>query len=392
MQRVMEMLFGRVPVGWMQLRHNPTRLIAAAAGVMFATVLVFIQVGFYVALVDSIGDPYRIFNADIVIRSPASRTLTTVKPLPRQRLYQALTVEGVESGASLYIGQVFWFRDDGVASNMRVFGMNPQEQAFLPSKLSLEDRQNVKILDQGMIDSRGRRMDQSIITNIIDGKPYQLEVNHRMLTLVGAIGLGGGFEADGHLIVSDQTFLKLYPNRDQGSPDLLFIKAKPGVNVKELAQKIRAILPESDSQVFTLQQLIDDDTNYQTGQRPVGVVLGFGMWIGVLVGMIIVYQVLSTDVADHMKEYATFKAIGYPPYFFVGILFEEALVLALFGFFPGYLISIQLYHFAGKATDLPLAMTTLRVLLVLFGTVFTSVISGLIASRKLRSANPADLF
>ena len=54
-----------------------------------------------------------------------------------------------------------------------------------------------------------------------------------------------------------------------------------------------------------------------------------------LVGLVIVYQVLSTDVADHLREYATFKAMGYPHRFFLGIVFEEALILGVIGFVPG---------------------------------------------------------
>ncbi len=69
------------------------------------------------------------------------------------------------------------------------------------------------------------------------------------------------------------------------------------------------------------------DLSYQTTQRPTGVIFGFGVAMGVLVGLVIVYQVLSTDVADHLREYATFKAMGYPHRFFLSIVFEEAAIL-----------------------------------------------------------------
>jgi putative ABC transport system permease protein len=112
----------------------------------------------------------------------------------------------------------------------------------------------------------------------------------------------------------------------------------------------------------------------------------------VLVGMIIVYQVLSTDVADHIKEYATFKAVGYGQRFFLGIVFEEALILAILGFIPGMIISVILYALVSAATGLPLVMTPARGIMVLLGTIAMCVISGAIATRKLARANPADLF
>ena len=127
-------------------------------------------------------------------------------------------------------------------------------------------------------------------------------------------------------------------------------------------------------------------------ERPIGVVFGFGVIIGIMVGIIIVYQVLSTDVADHLAEYATLKAIGYRDSYFLGIVFEEALILALLGFLPGVLISIALYGAASSATGLPIVMDMTRPLLVLAGTILMCMISGAIATRRLAAADPADLF
>jgi putative ABC transport system permease protein len=155
---------------------------------------------------------------------------------------------------------------------------------------------------------------------------------------------------------------------------------------------LRAELPEIDARINTLQDAADADQSYQLTQRPIGVVFGFGVIIGILVGIIIVYQVLSTDVADHLAEYATFKAIGYRQRFFLGIVFEEAIILALFGFVPGILISLGLYAGASSATGLPIAMDASRALLVLAGTIVMCTISGAIATRRLAAADPADLF
>ena len=116
------------------------------------------------------------------------------------------------------------------------------------------------------------------------------------------------------------------------------------------------------------------------------------MIIGVLVGIVIVYQVLSTDVADHLSEYATFKAMGYPQTFFLGIVFEEALILAVFGFVPGVIVGTGLLVGMKKATNLPLAMTWDMALIVLIGTLVACSLSGAIATRRLAAADPADLF
>jgi putative ABC transport system permease protein len=107
---------------------------------------------------------------------------------------------------------------------------------------------------------------------------------------------------------------------------------------------------------------------------------------------VIVYQVLSTDVADHLREYATFKAMGYGQRFFVGIVLEEALILGIFGFVPGFAVGGTILTVMGKVTTLPLAVTPSMAVTVFVGTVVFSALSGIIATRRLAAADPADLF
>ena len=100
----------------------------------------------------------------------------------------------------------------------------------------------------------------------------------------------------------------------------------------------------------------------------------------------------SPDVADHLKEYATFKAMGYPHPFFLGIVFEEAVILAVLGFVPGVAIATGIYAGMAAATGLPVGMTVGRAAAVMVGTVAACAISGALATRRLRSADPAELF
>ena len=131
---------------------------------------------------------------------------------------------------------------------------------------------------------------------------------------------------------------------------------------------------------------------YQTTERPTGIIFGFGVVIGVLVGVVIVYQVLSTDVADHLSEYATFKAMGYRSRFFLGVVFEEAVILALLGFVPGVAIAWGLYAALEAATGLPVSLGAATAVAVLLGTVAACALSGAIATRRLAAADPAELF
>jgi putative ABC transport system permease protein len=105
-----------------------------------------------------------------------------------------------------------------------------------------------------------------------------------------------------------------------------------------------------------------------------------------------VYQILYTDVSDHLDEYATLKAMGYRDRFLFSVVIQEAVILSLFGFLPGLGLSGLLYHLAAKATLLPLHMPVGRVVTVYLLTMVMCVISGALAMRKLRQADPAEIF
>ncbi len=144
--------------------------------------------------------------------------------------------------------------------------------------------------------------------------------------------------------------------------------------------------------VWTIPQAAARDRGFQVTQRPVGSVFGFSVVIDALVGVVIVYQVLATDVADHLKEYATFKAIIYRQRFFLSTVFEKAAILALLGFVPGSAILLGIYALVERFTGLPIAVSVGRLVFVLLGAIAMCMVSGTIVTRRLSRAEPAKLF
>ncbi|HEX2556467.1 MAG TPA: ABC transporter permease DevC [Microvirga sp.] len=391
MTAVLERVLGRLPIGWLQLIHNRGRLAAALAGVAFANILIFMQLGFLGALVESIRRPYAAMDADVIVAASDMNTLADGSPLPRQRMFEALSVPGIASATPLSYGRIDWKQPDGTIRTLDVFGVDPAARAFGTPAIDAA-RDAIMNADVAIIDSGTRNVPRGLFEKIERGEPYRFEAKGRTLTVVSTFTIGGGFSADGYLIVSDQTFLRLFPQRASGAPNYILLRLEPGIDRGAVLAQLSATLPDYDSAVHTVDEAVARDQAFQTTQRPIGIVFGFGIVIGILVGVIIVYQVLSTDVADHIREYATFKAIGYRQRFFLGVVFEEALVLACLGFVPGLLVSLLLYAAVSAATGLPLAMTPARPPLVLAGTLLMCTISGAVATRRLARANPADLF
>ncbi|RLJ41471.1 putative ABC transport system permease protein [Litoreibacter meonggei] len=391
MSRLLTNLFGRLPIGWLQLSHNKARLVAAVSGVSFATLLVFMQLGIMGALNSSTVAPYGLLSADIVISSEEGNTLTDAGEIARARMFQALGVPGVADATPLYIGNLPFTLDDGSTVSLLSFGFDVSQPEFVSPSIAASfgslTIENTVILDR---DTRG--MPASVIDALTAGGRYEFEANGNTLVAVGTMNIGGGFLADGMLAMSDQTFLRSFPARTSSAPNHILLNVDDGVSVDTVVERLRGALPSANVKVLAADASAQADLDFMSSERPTGIIFGFGVFMGILVGLVIVYQVLSTDVADHLGEYATFKAMGYGQPFFLGIVFEEAIVLAVFGFIPGLIVSIGLYAGLRAVTGLPVEMDASRAILVFLGTLTACTISGAIATRRLAAADPADLF
>jgi len=391
MSRLLTFLFGRLPIGWLQLTHSRGRFFAAVAGVAFANLLVFMQLGIMGALNSSTVAPYAMLNADIILSSEDGNTLTDGGHIPRARMFQALGVAGVADATPLFIGNLPFTLDDGSSVSLLSFGMDIAKPYFAApeiapalNRLSLE---NTALLDEGT-----RGVPVSVIDKLTDGGRFSFETGGDTLTAIGTMDVGGGFLADGMMIMSDQTFLRVFPSRSSGAPNHILIRTDDGVAVDTVLARLQTALPGGNLRIQSMQGSAANDLAYMATERPTGIIFGFGVLMGILVGLVIVYQVLSTDVADHLREYATFKAMGYGQPFFLGIVFEEAIILAVFGFIPGLVVSMGLYAALVSVTGLPVEMDASRAILVFFGTLAACSLSGAIATRRLANADPADLF
>jgi putative ABC transport system permease protein len=186
-------------------------------------------------------------------------------------------------------------------------------------------------------------------------------------------------------------FRRVVKERLPSQVDLVAIKLRPGADREAAMARLRALLP-ADVMVMSQPELVAHERNYWETATPIGFIFAFGSLMGLVVGMVIVYQILFSDIASHLREYATLKAIGYSNGFLRRAVLSAALILAVLGFLPGLALSTLLYDVVGKGTFLPLEMDLSRALSV-FAMIFTMCgLAGLLAMRKLRDANPADMF
>jgi putative ABC transport system permease protein len=390
MSRLLQWLFGRLPIGWLQLTHKRGRFIAALSGVAFANVLVFVQLGIMNSMATATLRPYDFLQADIMISAPDAEALAVGGNVARQWMLQALADPEVTAGMGLFVANVPWDRD-GSRISLTTFGINPGQPGFLAPEIA-DDTALLQVQDLVILDRLTRGLPRDQAAAIRPHTPLTFETQGRTVTALTTFGGGGGFGADGYMITSDQTFLALFPARRSGAPNHILLQLRPGADAAAVSDRLRELISDKSLRIRPYAAAAQEDLRFQQTRRPTGVIFGFGVLIGVLVGLVIVYQVLSADVADHLREYATFKAMGYGPRFFLGIVVEEALVLGVLGFLPGLAVGTAILTLMAAVTTLPLSMTPGMAITVFLGTVAFSVLSGVIATRRLAAADPADLF
>lgn len=211
------------------------------------------------------------------------------------------------------------------------------------------------------------------------------------MDIVGTFQMGKTFTADGNMIVSNQTFFSLFPQKPEEGTDIGIISIKPGYSVHEIQQKLKALLSQN-LKIMTKDEYILDETAYWNNVTPIGYIFNFGVTMGLFVGLVIVYLVLFNDITNHLHEYATLKAMGYGNSYFVRVVLSSATILTVLGFIPGLLICSFLYKSVEQSIFIKMDLTLAKAMLTLGLIGGMCFLSALMAVRKLKSANPVDVF
>ncbi|MCS6850645.1 MAG: ABC transporter permease DevC [Gemmataceae bacterium] len=384
----------RVPLAWLNLIHDRRRFIVYVAGVAFAVVLMCMELGFYNALLDSTTSLIDRIDGELVILSRAKVSLALNEPFSRRRLYQALEVPGVAAAHALYVDSRYFV------------WQNRHERSLRPIRAVAYDLRQ-PVLDLPDVARFADQLAQPW-TVLIDRKSKNVygdykadpetELSRRRVRVVGTFELGTDFTTEGTLLMSADNYARFVPRRPGGpSPlsavEIGVVQLEPGVDTRQVQQALAdKFTASNDVQVLTKEEFRQQEHALWKNSSPIGYVFWLGTLIGFIVGVVICYQILATDIADHTAEYATLKAIGYPDRYLTGVVLQEALLLALLGFAAGLAGSKLLYLWLEAHTGLPMRLTLDRAGLILVLTLTMCTMSGLIAIRKVQTADPAEVF
>ncbi len=381
----------RIPLALLLLTRQPGRLAVALAGIAFAGILMFMQLGFRDGLFDASVTVHEQFDTDLVLMSPRTMSSIGMAPFPRRRLVQAMADPAVSGITPVHWNLLLWRNPDTRATrSILTLGFEPGDPLFLDPELAAKAR----VLTQKgrvLFDERSRPEFGPIAVRFRAGRVVETEVAGKRVRVAGLVSLGPSFGADGNLLTSRETFLQLMPQTPPGSIELGLIRLVPGADTIATAQRLKRLLPD-DVRVFTKAEFEEFEKTYWRTSTAIGFIFSLGAAMGFVVGCVIVYQILHSDVSDHLPEYATLMAMGYPLPRLLGVVGREGLLLALFGYVPAYLAGLGLYELVRSGTNLPVAMSGERALLVFAMILVMCLASSGLAMRRLADADPAEIF
>jgi putative ABC transport system permease protein len=309
----------------------------------------------------------------------------------RRRLAQAMGVAGVADADALYISTMGWTKpSNGEKGTIMMLASDPDFNAYKDPEITAQmpslNRTGTFLFD------RGSRGDYSGFLSKIDNhQEPTVEISGKRVAPVGTFAFGASFSTEAIGITSSQTFMALTPNSDPGLVNAGLVKVAAGVEPADVVARLTA-LGGSEVQAMTMADFITLSRSRLASDSPIAIIFIFGTIVGLVVGAIIVMQILSSDVQDHLGEYATFKAMGFRNGHLLSVVYEQSVILTIVGFIPAFLISLALYALVGGLVAMDMTMTLSRAVQVFAMTAGMCLIAGTIAMRRVYSADPADVF
>jgi len=371
-------------LAWRCIVFAGTKTVLAAAGICFAVFLVFMELGIRASAFRTALVLPELMAGDVFLISRDFHNVASPGSFDRAWLQQARGSDGVQAVRPLYIKHTDWRTfDEKKRSGVLLLGVDPADPALRIAELPAL-RDVISVPDQIALDTRssprfGRR-----------AAGIEQNLNGRRAYVGGVFTLGVGFQASGCVVTSLDNFAR-FADRSLDRVQMGAVSVAPGHAPAEVAARLARWLP-SEVSALTREGLEARQRRYWLDITASGIISSSGVAMGVIVAFVILYQILATDILKRLPEYATLKALGYEYRFMRQVVVFQGSILGLLGYLPALVLSIGLYRVMGAQVRMLLPMPAGRVLLVLAGVLGMCATAATLAFRKVKTADPADLF
>ncbi|SOB58260.1 FtsX-like permease family protein [Pseudodesulfovibrio profundus] len=364
------------------LFHDKVRLCVTLTGVVFAVVLITIQVGIFLGFTKTIAAVIDNSGADVWVTSRGVKNFDITLPLDEQKYYQVLSSPGIEEASKFIIRFADWKRPDGLQESIEIIGFETGKGMggpwnYVTGSDSMLELKDAIIIDQLYMEKLGIAMLGETV-----------EINKRKARVVGFTRGTRSFTTSPFVFASLKT-ARNYTNFDSDEFTYVLVKGKEGVSPAMLKKSILANVNNVD--VYTtpeFSKLTQDYWMYNTGA---GAGLLIAAFLGLIVGTVVVAQTLYATTLDHIAEFATLKAMGAPNSYIYKILIAQATLSAVFGYMLGICVASIASNFSNFSATVILLPPELMISMFWL-TLTMCVASAFISIRKVTRLDPALVF
>lgn len=374
-----------VPIAWLNLLHQKARALVAVLGVSFAIFLIFMQMMFYSSVIGAAVIQYEALDFDILLRSTSYYEFSRPNSFPREYLYNAGSLPEVKRTAPLYLGSVRWYNvDDKVEKNVLAMGFFPADRVFRVPEL--------EALFPEMVMPEHVLMDRMCLPKV---GPHEVgtvtQANGRRVVIAGNYSMGSGLVGDGNIIVNPHNFTRLLDGASLEKINLGLVRLHDPANAQAVSKQLRSTLPATVD-VMTRDEAMQWERDHWVTATAIGWILAFSVFLAFTVGLVVIYQVLASDIARNISEYATMRAIGYSANAISWVILQQGMIMALLAYPMAWAGATALANMLQKMTNIPCAITPAASLAVLLMAVAMCIGSGWASIAKIRKMDPAELF
>ena len=376
-------LYQCVFVAFSNLAQHKIRLAVALVGTAVPILLLVLQLAFLQGARFEVTRLYQDFDFDLAMVPRTHQFLMSDGTLGRVRLSEAAAIAPIADTYGINISPGYWLdKATERRSTALLIGIDPNADFVsdpdIKAGLPLLNMVGTVLVDDYSSPDFG---------DIAPGT--EATVSERSVTVKGRYHLGLFFYADGSVIVRNSDF-PVFAKRDPGEISIGLMRLKPGSDARAVRSDLAKALPD-DVRVLTRDQLIADEQGFFITTKPIGIMLWISMAIAFLVGAVILFQVLSTEMIARRKEFATFKAMGFHTGFIFGVGLLQAGFLSLGAFLPGLVAGAAILWVVETTTHLPANITSALVFDVLLSVLAMSGLAVYSVLRRIARADPAEL-
>jgi putative ABC transport system permease protein len=375
-------MYASIELGINILLHNRVRLLSMSASVAVGVVIVFVEMGLLLGILDSQALIAGLVRGDFIVMNKARVDLHRWDKIDSIRLAQIAGIPGVARVMPVYEDHV-GLRDPQGKRVRRII-----LYAFSPNDMPLDVGDpatvsaDLKMSHSFLFD----RLSRPIFGDIKPG--LDVDIDKFPLLVSGMVDIGPDIVNDGNIVMSDGNWLSRSPD---SKPIMGVVRIAPGADRGDVRRNILSHLPP-DITVLTPEETRERENASTLESTPIGILFAIGMIAGFVIGTMNCYQVLYTEVSDRLGQYATLKAIGFSDEFLHGVILAQAALLSGTGFAVGLVLSAAADAYIASVTLLPVQIHPISAALVCLGTVAMCILAGRIAIRRVQAADPAALY